>query len=135
MSAFASLSGPRLRAAGFALALVLTPALAACGEAADTESAQPGAEESATTPAPSPSSTLPACGDVWVVGAKLPAAYAGCQDAGVAADDSTAPCSMGDTLIQHGSDLYASPGKQIRKAEGGFAADAAFQRVYATCTG
>jgi hypothetical protein len=42
---------------------------------------------------------------------------------------------MGDVLIQHGSDLYASPGKQIRRAQGGFAADQGFQRLYATCTG
>lgn len=130
------MSGPRLRVAGCAFVLSLTSALAACGEAADpADSAQPAAENSASSPAPSPSSTLPACADVWVVGARLPAAYAGCQDGGVATEDSTAMCSMGDSLIQHGTDLYASPGKQIRQASGGFAGDAAFQRLYLTCTG
>jgi hypothetical protein len=80
-------------------------------------------------------SDLPSCAATWVAGKQLPAAYKGCQDGGAAVDDVTTECSMGNSLVQHGSDLYATPGRQIRTANGGFPADRAFQRLYDLCTG
>lgn len=116
------------------LAGALAPAflvLASCGTAA-TQSAGP---ESSASTSPTPQLDLPACADVWVAGKQLPADYNGCQENGAAADDVRTSCAMGDALVQHGADLYASPGRQIRTAQGGFPADEAFQRIYDLCTG
>jgi hypothetical protein len=122
---------PRRGRVRFAAVALVAPAmllLAACGA---SEAPAPKAK-----PAPSSSaSTLPACSSIWVAGTQLPETYQGCQEAGVAVTDSTIPCSMGDVLIQHGDEFYATPGHRIRRATGGFASDEGYQSVYETCTG
>lgn len=108
--------------------------VAGCGTRDDADAAAPSAPTEAVTSA-STAATTPDCSEVWVVGERLPEGYAGCQEGGVPADDTTVPCSMGDTLVRHGDGFYATPGHPVRLAEGGFAADAAYQRIYTTCTG
>jgi hypothetical protein len=122
---------PRRGSVRFGAVALAAPAmllLAACGV-----SETPAKE---AKPAPSSrASTLPACSSIWVADSLLPETYQGCQEAGVAVTDSTIPCSMGDVLIQHGDEFYASPGHPIRRAVGGFASDDGYQSVYETCTG
>lgn len=131
----ATLDQPRLqRRVALASLLPVLVLAAGCGTREDADAASPSAPTEAVTSA-SEAATTPDCSAVWVVGERLPEDYGGCQDGGVAAEDETVPCSMGDTLVRHGDGLYATPGRPIRLAEGGFAADAAYQRIYTTCTG
>ena len=116
--------------AALVLPMVLLTACGAEGSPAPAASTEPSvAASSASAPA------LPDCSDTWVVGERLPGGYAGCQEEGATVDEIDTTCSMGDRLVQHGDDLYATPGREIRKAEGGFDADAAFRRILAVCTG
>lgn len=108
--------------------------VAGCGTQEDAGAAAPSAPTQTVTTASQPATT-PDCSDLWVVGQRLPADYAGCQEAGVPAEDTTVPCAIGDVLIEHGEGYYATPGRQIRLAAGGFAADPAYQRVHTICTG
>lgn len=107
---------------------------AGCGTRDDADAAAPSAPTEAVTSA-SQAATTPDCSDVWVVGERLPEDYGGCQEGGVPVEDTTVPCAIGDVLVEHGEGYYATPGRPIRLAEGGFAADPAYQRVHTVCTG
>lgn len=128
MSSCASWGGRVL--AALALPTVLLTACGAESSPAPEASSEPSVATSSSTAA-----SLPDCSEIWVVGQRLPGGYAGCQEDGASVEEIEANCSMGDRLIQHGTDLYATPGRQIRQAEGGFDGDAAFQRILAVCTG
>jgi hypothetical protein len=128
---------PEMRRLALARLLPVVVLVAGCGTRGDAEAAPPvPSAEAVTTGTPaSAAAALPDCSDLWVVGQRLPEDYAGCQESGVPADDTTVPCAIGDVLIEHGEGYYATPGRPIRLAADGFAGDAAYQRVHTICTG
>jgi hypothetical protein len=133
----------RVALAGLAAVLALTAA--GCGEAAPTRAA--GATDAASstgsptdgssTPTPSASTQpeLPRCGQVWVVGQKLPKGYDGCLTAGDPADDPRGiPCESGQTLFRHGERLYAIEGGKVVRTAQSVREDDIYRRILAACT-
>ena len=93
-----------------------------CGDD-DGDAAEDPAGESPSSQAPSTTDgtseptapTLPACADVWVVGATLPRDYRGCEQDGAAVKPDKHPCSYGSAIVEFADRFYAVSGKQINE--------------------
>ena len=132
-------------AAALTLAAGLT--LAGCGGDGSDSADDPSAGESASTseeptetPSEEPSETStepagPACSDVWVAGATLPAKYAGCQDdaKGTWVEAMVYHCSSGQRLVTYKRTFYAAKGEVITESKTPLARDREFQKVMASC--
>lgn len=118
-------------------ALVLVT-LTGCGSETDEGDARATApaETPTSESAAEPSSDLPACDEVWVDGATLPARYAGCVDAdGVEVAAESRECSIGKPLVTYGDAFYAVPGRVVNEVAGSLDEDPAYQSALASCTG
>ena len=113
--------------------------LTACGDdeadsAQDpaTGSASPTDEASATPEEPAVEG--PVCDEVWVEGATLPAAYAGCVADGALTEPDRLPCSSGQTIVRFAEQYYAVLGGEIKFAED-LAKDPDYRRSVTVCRG
>jgi hypothetical protein len=109
----------RLLLAAVALPLLLATG---CGDDPDATAEDPESTSTASaSESPSPSATEapegPACADVWVEGATLPAAYAGCVADGVLTAPDGLPCSSGQTIVRYADQYYGVLGGKIKFAE------------------
>lgn len=131
---------------GAAVATVMLVAglgLAACGEdspeSADDPSTSTGSpsETPSETPTEEPSEEPagPACAEVWVAGATLPAKYDGCQDAekGKWVEAMVYHCSSGQRLVTYGTTFYAAKGEVVNESKVPLRRNREFQKVLASC--
>lgn len=131
----------RTRGAAAALMLLAGLGLAACGEddpdsAEDPSAGEPTSTTSETpTEEPSEEPMGPACTDVWVAGATLPATYDGCQDAdkGTWVEAMVYHCSSGQRLVTYGTTFYAAKGEVVNESEVPLRRNREFQKVLASC--
>jgi hypothetical protein len=127
-----------IRAATLALAasaLLLT----GCGEETASPNATP--DDGVTSIEPSEATETPelvtACDEVWQVGARLPADYAGCALTAIAGEiDDTEGiyCESGQVIFTH-EQFYAAAGRKVMKADGPLKKDAHFQHALKACRG
>ncbi len=128
---------PARAVAGVALSLVLGAALVGCGDdAADPgQAADPAPTTTSVgpdeTPAP-PSSSLPACADVWVAGQDLPKPYAGCDADGTEVPAEENDCSFGVPIVTYGETFYAVPGAIVNEVPD-LATSKQFSRALKNC--
>ncbi len=118
-------------------------ALSACGEQEPDSAAEPSTSSSPTsteTPSESPSETPsepagPACSEVWVAGATLPAGYQGCQDDTKQkwVQAMVYHCSSGQRLVTFGTTFYAAKGERINESDVPLRRDRDFQKILASC--
>lgn len=113
--------------------------LTGCGEETASPTATP--DEGVTSIEPSESTETPelvaACADVWQVGAKLPADYAGCAltaATGEVDDTEGIYCESGQVIFTH-AQYYAAAGRKVMKADGPLKKDADFQHALKACRG
>jgi hypothetical protein len=126
------------RSAAVAAVLLLA---AACGDD-DGGSAEDPADDTSTSQQPSatdgtsepPATDLPACADVWVVGATLPRGYHGCEQDGEAIKADKHPCSYGSAIIEFADRFYAVSGKQINEVPSLTESDQ-YQQALTACQG
>jgi len=131
----------RTRGATVALVLLAGLGLAACGEddpdSADDPSAGESTSTSSETPTQEPTEEPmgPACTDVWVAGATLPATYDGCQDAdkGKWVEAMVYHCSSGQRLVTFGTTFYAAKGEVVNESDVPLRRNREFQKVLASC--
>lgn len=131
----------RTRGAAAALMLLAGLGLAACGEddpdsAEDPSAGEPTSTTSETpTEEPSEEPMGPACTDVWVAGATLPATYDGCQDAdkGTWVEAMVYHCSSGQRLVTYGTTFYAAKGEVVNESDVPLRRNREFQKVLASC--
>ena len=131
----------RTRGATVALVLLAGLGLAACGEddpdSADDPSAGESTSTSSETPTQEPTEEPmgPACTDVWVAGATLPATYDGCQDAdkGKWVEAMVYHCSSGQRLVTYGTTFYAAKGEVVNESDVPLRRNREFQKVLASC--
>lgn len=126
--------------AGLALAGL---ALTACGDQEPDSAAEPSQQPSSSSQSPSdtPSDTPsdepagPACADVWVAGATLPANYSGCQDdaKGKWVQAMTYRCSSGQRLVTFGTTFYAAKGEVVNESDVPLRRNKDFQKILASC--
>ncbi|RYB93014.1 hypothetical protein EUA93_00780 [Nocardioides oleivorans] len=138
--------------AAAALTLVAGLGLAACGSDDSGSADDPSAGETSSTPTESstesptesptdePSETPtepagPACAEVWVAGATLPANYNGCQDADKDkwVQAMVYHCSSGQRLVTYQRNFYAAKGEVITESRVPLARDRKFQQILTTC--
>ena len=131
----------RTRGATVAIVLLAGLGLAACGEDDPDSAADPSAGESTSTPSetsteePTEEPMGPACTDVWVAGATLPATYDGCQDAdkGKWVEAMVYHCSSGQRLVTFGTTFYAAKGEVVNESDVPLRRNREFQKVLASC--
>jgi hypothetical protein len=138
----------RTRGTALVVALVAGLSLAACGEDGPDSAADPSGESTSTpseTPTEEPSETpteepseepmRPACADVWVAGATLPAKYDGCQDAekGKWVQAMVYHCSSGQRLVTYRTTFYAAKGEVVNESKVPLRNNREFQKVLASC--
>ena len=135
----------RTRGAAVALVLLAGLGLAACGEDDPDSAEDPSAGESTSTPSETPTEEPseepseepmgPACADVWVAGATLPATYDGCQDAEKEkwVEAMVYHCSSGQRLVTYGTTFYAAKGEVVNESEVPLRRNREFQKVLASC--
>jgi hypothetical protein len=138
----------RTRGTALVVALVAGLSLAACGEDGPGSAADPSGESTSTpseTPTEEPSETPteepseepmgPACADVWVAGATLPAKYDGCQDAekGKWVQAMVYHCSSGQRLVTYRTTFYAAKGEVVNESKVPLRRNRDFQKVLASC--
>ena len=131
----------RTRGATVALTLLAGLGLAACGEDSPDSAEEPSSSESTSTPSETPTEKPteepmgPACADVWVAGATLPAKYDGCQDAdkGKWVEAMVYHCSSGQRLVTYGTTFYAAKGEVVNESDVPLRRNREFQKVLASC--
>ena len=135
----------RTRGAAVALMLLAGLGLAACGEDDPDSAEDPSAGEPTSTTSETPTEepseepgeepTGPACTDVWVAGATLPATYDGCQDAdkGTWVEAMVYHCSSGQRLVTYGTTFYAAKGEVVNESDVPLRRNREFQKVLASC--
>jgi hypothetical protein len=87
------------------------------------------------TEEPSEEPMGPACADVWVAGATLPAKYDGCQDAekGKWVQAMVYHCSSGQRLVTYRTTFYAAKGEVVNESKVPLRRNRDFQKVLASC--
>lgn len=131
----------RTRGATVALTLLAGLGLTACGEEGPDSAEEPSSSESTstttetTTEEPSEEPMGPACADVWVAGATLPAKYDGCQDAEKDKwmEAMVYHCSSGQRLVTYGTTFYAAKGEVVNESKVPLRRNREFQKVLASC--
>jgi len=131
----------RTRGAAAALMLLAGLGLAACGEDDPDSAEDPSAGEQTSTTSETPTEEPseepmgPACTDVWVAGATLPATYDGCQDAdkGTWVEAMVYHCSSGQRLVTYGTTFYAAKGEVVNESDVRLRRNREFQKVLASC--
>lgn len=131
----------RTRGATVALILLAGLGLTACGEEGPDSAEEPSTSEPTSTPTETPTEEPseepkgPACADVWVAGATLPAKYDGCQD--VEKDKwmeaMVYHCSSGQRLVTYGTTFYAAKGEVVNESKVPLRRNREFQKVLASC--
>jgi hypothetical protein len=109
-----------MRLVGGAVAMAAAGVLAGCGSGSSS-AVDPGAGQStAGSSSPSPSQTtsstasdLPACGEVWQAGAKLPDNYRGCVQGTNETRADRLGCSSGQRMVRFDNHWYAVLGGRI----------------------
>jgi hypothetical protein len=109
-----------MRLVGGAVAMAAAGVLAGCGSGSSS-AVDPGAGQStAGSSSPSPSQTtsstasdLPACGEVWQAGAKLPDNYRGCLQGTNETRADRLGCSSGQRMVRFDNHWYAVLGGRI----------------------
>jgi hypothetical protein len=144
---------PRIRAAAVSAALLL--ALAGCGsDGSGSTAADPAGESSSTSSTPTPSEgaatptstgtagpgtdepvVLPACGEVWVAGAKLPRGYEGCVDGSDTVPADGRYCEFGKQLLTFGDAFYAVAGGPVQATGGPLLKSARYRDALEKCGG
>ena len=109
--------------------------LSACGDDTSTtaDDSSPSASESTTEPA-GDHPDWPACDEVWVADADLPANYAGCLDGDTEVKAEKHPCSFGLPIVSYDDRFYAVTGKQINEVDS-LETDNGFQQALSNCSG
>jgi hypothetical protein len=124
--------------APLAVAAVLAAgALTACGSDSSTVAEDPSSSapppSGSATPQISPSPSGPACATVWKAGAKLPSPYRGCTTESGWVKSEVYQCEDGHRIVTYAHLYFASPGRNISRAETTLAKDRDFQHTLAVC--
>jgi hypothetical protein len=82
--------------------------------------AEPTPSESVVTPTETaePLPDWPACGEVWVAGARLPGDYKGCLDGDTPVKAKNQYCEFGKKLVTYGDRFWAVRGGRVNDAGG-----------------
>lgn len=116
---------PRV-AAALASVVALAGLLAGCGDETTDDTATDG-ETSSVTPTdtseptsstPTPTSTLPACDELWVPGEDLPKPYTGCFDGTADVLPEPLRCSSGQQIVTYDDLYWAVPGAKVQDSSG-----------------
>ena len=130
--------------AAFSAPVLSVVLLAGCGSDDSGNAAEdPGSDSStpATPSTPISSDTapagppLPACGDIWKVGATLPESYIGCDQGGTQMPAETFECSSGQILVTYGDTYWAVLEGKVQQAKGPLLRDPAFVEDQTVCRG
>ncbi|MCY7395482.1 MAG: hypothetical protein LH468_04875 [Nocardioides sp.] len=148
---------PRTRAALAATLLVVVPGLAACGNddsgsedgggaataqdpvgetsAAPSESASPSTAPSEPSAPVEVPVTLPACGEVWVVGATVARGYEGCLEGASTVPADGRYCEFGKPLFTYQEGFYAVAGGPVIATERPLLRDPGYRDALKKCGG
>lgn len=115
------------------------PTSSSVSPSGETSPAVPTGDPSQTgTPAPTETSTPapppPACADVWVADADLPAPYRGCSEGTKVVRPDAFFCSFGGKLVTYAKKFYARPGHRVIEVETSLAEDAGWSKALRSCT-
>ncbi len=103
-----------------------------------SEPAEPSPSESEIVPSETTEPAAPdwpACGEVWVGGAKLPADYQGCLDGGTAVKAKNQYCEFGKKLVTYADQFWAVRGGTVNDAKGTLKDSADYRDDLASCQG
>ncbi|MBJ7358170.1 hypothetical protein [Nocardioides sp.] len=102
-----------------------------------SEPAEPTPSESPIVPTETaePLPDWPACTDIWVEGAKLPADYKGCLEDQTAVKAKNQYCEFGKKLVTYGDRFWAVRGGLVNDAGGPLKDSADYRDDLASCQG
>jgi len=92
-------------------------------------------EPTEATDSPEPLPDWPACGEVWVEGARLPADYKGCLDGETAVKAKNRYCEFGQKLVTYADQFWAVRGGKVNDAKGPLKDSADYRDDLASCQG
>ena len=116
---------------------LVVAALAGCGDDSKDVAKDPATTGSTGSASPSSSSSasgLPACGDIWKAGGRIPSGYRGCVDNGTTVKADRRPCASGQVLVTYAGTYYGVVGGPVNPVPAGLQKSPKFRSAKQACS-